>query len=131
LNKELHVFFGNEGEDNRDILSVRRITTSVFVQGIPKNLTGLEPRALRYDVLEDREEFISKLVSQNGAEELRTFSGEEVDDCRFEKPFFGRSVPFDTVRRSDHRLLLWGIEAPFLRNDFSSLSRWATIVSLE
>jgi len=89
LDKEFHVFFGNKGEDNGDILAVRRITASVFVQGIPKDLTGLEPRALRYDVLEDREEFISKLVSQDRAEELGTLSGEEVYDHGFEEPFFG------------------------------------------
>jgi hypothetical protein len=132
LDKEFHVLFANKGEDNGDILPVSRITASVFVQSIPKDLTGLEPRALRYDALEDREKLISKLVSQDRAEELGTLSGEEVDDHGFEKPFFGRSVPFDTVWRSDHRPLRWGIGwPPFLRKDCSSLSRWGTIALLE
>jgi len=118
LDKEFHIFLGNKGEDDGDILSVRRITASVFIQGIPKDLTGLEPRALRSDVLEDTEEFISKLVSQDRAEDLGTLSGEEVNDNGFEEPVFGRSVALDTVWGSDHRLLRRGMEgAPFLRKD--------------
>jgi hypothetical protein len=78
----------------------------------------------RSDLLEDTQELICKLISQDGAEDFGTLSGEEVNDNGFKEPFFGRSVPLDTVWGSDHRLLRWGIEgAPFLRKDRSSLSR--------